>query len=130
MAICCPQHDYSVAEVSAEKIIRGRTQEVADTTGPGFVGESAHNACRRTIQFPANQPSRRCKLISNGFDAGFKLVAVRIVPSAVVSQGLHSRDSDGELGQAFTPWTSKAIGVDHRNRNTGFSFQGPAQLAG
>lgn len=115
LAIRCSQHDYSVAEVSAEKIIRRRTQEAANTPRSRFVGKSAHNAGGSTIQFPANQSSCAREFISNRFDASFQLVAMRIAPSAVVSQWLHPRDSDRELGQAFPPRTSEAIRNDHWN---------------
>ena len=37
-----------------------------------------------------------------------------IAASAVVAQRFHSRDADGEFGQAFAPGTAETVGDDDR----------------
>src|SRR5271166_6353567 len=124
----CDQLLYSVAEVLAEEVGRGRTKQTPNPAQPRFVGESPHNTGGGAVQLPANQTGGARQFVCDSLDAGLQLITPRIAFAPVIAQRLHACDADGELGQPFAPRAAKTVSNDHRKRDADPLLQRPAQI--
>src|SRR5215469_3169250 len=97
---------------------------------PRFIPESPYEAGWSSIQFSADQSRCTGQLIRDRFDAGLKLVSVRIAASAVVAQRRHTGNSDNEFGETLAPGASGAVSNDYRNRNANPFLQCAPKLGG
>jgi len=69
--------------------------------------ETAYEASRRPVEFATDESGGAGQFVRDGLDAGAQFITVGISPATIISQRLHPRNADGELGQAFAPRTAE-----------------------
>jgi hypothetical protein len=71
--------------------------------------ETPNDTCGSSSEFAANQTSGASQFVGDRFQTHAKLVSARIVPSAIVMNSLHPRDTDRGFGQSLAPRPAESI---------------------
>jgi hypothetical protein len=90
-----------------EQVVLARTDQFARAAATALVLESTNNAERRSIKLAADQARSASDLVGYRFGAGVQHIAMRVALAAIIGEGLHSGNSDGDFRQSFAPGAAK-----------------------
>ena len=97
----------------AEQVLLGWTNEIGAAAGARVDCHTADDGDGDSIRFAHDEFGSGGELIGDRDDGRLQGSAARVLLSAIIEQGIQTRDAERDIDQAFAPRAPECVGDNH-----------------